>query len=76
MVEVYNAIPAEEYEEVIDGVARSIGAFYSYRNSVLGILDSISADYSNLSFDINALQQQLGDPENMNLLRSVLAKLG
>ena len=39
-------------------------------------LDTIKQDYSNLDFDASAIQAKLGDPENIALLRDVLAKLG
>ena len=42
----------------------------------MGILENISTDYSNLNLDASAIQQKLADPENMELLRSILSKLG
>ena len=74
--EVINAIPEAEYHEVVCGVEDSINAIYAYRNSVMGILDTIGQDYSNLSFDATEIQKKIGDPENMALLKQVLTKLG
>jgi hypothetical protein len=74
--EVINAIPEAEYHEVIRGVEDSINAIYTYRNSVMGILDTISTDYSNLDFDASSIQKKIADPENMALLKQVLTKLG
>ena len=74
--EVINAIPEAEYHEIICGVEDSINAIYTYRNSVMGILDTISMDYSNLDFDATEIQKKIGDPENMALLKQVLTKLG
>ena len=73
---VVNAIPEDEYHEVLCGVSDSIEAVYTYRNSVLGILESISADYSQLNFDAEEIQKKLGDPNNMAFLKEVLTKLG
>lgn len=73
---VINTIPETEYQEVLCGVSDSIDAIYTYRNSVMGILDTISADYSNLNFDATEIQKKIGDPENMALLKQVLTKLG
>lgn len=42
----------------------------------MGILDTISQDYSNLNLEASAIQEKLADPENMTLLKSVLSKLG
>ena len=73
---VIDLIPEEELDEVINGVAQSVKAIYTYRNSVLGILESISKDYSNLDLDATEIQQKLADPDNMALLKQVLTKLG
>lgn len=73
---VTDLIPEEELDEVINGLAQSVKAIYTYRNSVLGILESISQDYSALNLDATEIQQKLADPDNMALLKQVLTKLG
>lgn len=73
---VTDLIPEEDLDEVINGVAQSIKAIYTYKNSVLGILESISQDYSNLNLDATEIQQKLADPDNMALLKQILTKLG
>ena len=73
---ITDLIPEEELDEVINGVAQSVKAIYTYRNSVLGILESISQDYSALNLDATEIQQKLADPDNMALLKQVLTKLG
>ena len=73
---VTDLIPEEELDEVINGVAQSVKAIYTYRNSVLGILENISQDYSALNLDATEIQQKLADPDNMALLKQVLTKLG
>ena len=73
---VTDLIPEEELDEVINGVAQSVKAVYTYRNSALGILESISQDYSALNLDATEIQQKLADPDNMALLKQVLTKLG
>ena len=76
VAEIVNEIPEAEYHEILCGVSDSISAIYAYQNSILGILESISADYSNLNFDATEIQKKLADPDNMELLKGVLAKLG
>ena len=76
VAEVVNAIPEAEYHEVLCGISDSIDAIYTYRNSVMGILENISTDYSNLDLDATNIQKKLADPENMALLKQVLTKLG
>lgn len=73
---ILEAIPREEYCQIVDGIDQSIKAFYDYRNSAVGILDAVSSDYSNLNLDATEIQQKLADPQNMELLKSVLSKLG
>lgn len=74
--EIISAIPEEEYNFVIDGIDDTIEAFYQYQNSVLGILETVSQDYSNLQFDAQNIQQTIADPNNITLLKDVLTKMG
>ena len=69
-------IPSEEYNSIIDGVQRCSDAVYTYRNSILGLLDIITQDYDGLDLDAQKLQKEMNDPENLALLRQVLTKLG
>ena len=69
-------IPVEEYLEVMNGIDETIDAVYTYRNSVMGILDIISSDYNELNLDASKIQEKLADPNNMELLRNVLNELG
>lgn len=74
--DVLDAIPNSEYEKVYEGVWTTIDSIYAYKNSVMGILDNVVNDYSNLELDAANLQKSIADPENLELLRAVLAKLG
>lgn len=73
---VVNAIPKAEYNEVLCGVSDSIDAVYTYQNSIMGILDNISTDYSNLNLDASEIHKNLADPNNMALLKQILTQLG
>ena len=73
---VIKAIPEPEYDEILTGIKQTIKSVYKYQNSILGILDTISQDYSNLNLDASAIHQQLADPENMALLKNIMTKLG
>ena len=72
---IIKVIPEAEYDEICAGVWHSINSIYKYQNSVLGILDTIGTDYSNLDFDITELQQKLADPNNLELVRGMLTKM-
>lgn len=70
------AIPNEEYDFIIRGINEVIEAYYKYQNSIYGILETVSQDYSNLDFDATKIQKELADPENLELLKAVVTKLG
>lgn len=74
--EVISRISEEEMATLLDMVEDTIHSVYNYNNSAMGILDSISTDYSNLNLDATEIQQKLSDPQNLELLRSIMAKLG
>lgn len=73
---IINSIPEEEYHEILCGVSDSIDAVYAFRNSIVGILDRISQDYSALNLDALDIQQKLADPNNLAFLKQVMGKLG
>ena len=74
--DIISQIPEDEYNFIIDGINKTVDAVYTYNNSVLGILEAVSKDYSNLDFDATQIQKKMADPENLKLVRDVLAKLG
>lgn len=69
-------IPESEYVMLQNGVIECADNLYKYRNSALGIMESISSDYSDLNFDATAIQEKLADEKNLELLRSILTKMG
>ena len=73
---IIDAIPQIEYDELTHGIYDTIDAVYSYQNSVLGILETVSQDYSNLNLDATEIQKKLADPNNMELLKDIMTKLG
>jgi hypothetical protein len=73
---IYDAIPTSEVAYLADSLYKSIEAIYSYQNSVLGILESVSQDYSQLKLDANEIKEDLADPNNLTLLKDILSKLG
>lgn len=73
---IIEAIPEDEYQNLLTWIEETINAFYSYKNSALGILDTVAADYSNLNLDATAIQEKIADPQNLTLLKDVMTKLG
>lgn len=72
---IIDAIPGEEYCSVWAGIENSIEAIYKYQNSVLGILDNIKEDYSNLDLDITKLSSKLTDNKNLDVIKNILTNL-
>ena len=73
---ILEAIPAEEYNFITQTTWQIIEGIYRYKNSAMGIMESIASDYSNLDFDATEIQKKIGDPNNMELLKQILSKLG
>ena len=74
--DLISAIPEDEYAFLIDGINESIEAVYKYQNSILGILETVSQDYSNLELDATKIQEKMANPDNLAMLKDVLTKLG
>ena len=74
--QIIEMIPKAEYDAILDGVERCSNAIYTYRNSVMGILDTIGQDYSNLDLDATAIQQKIADPNNLALLKGIMNQMG
>ena len=74
--DVAMTIDKEDLQEIQEDVFATIKNIYDYKNSVMGILDTISTDYSNLDLNASEIQKKLADPSNMELLKNILTKLG
>lgn len=72
--EVIENIPKAEYEAILEGIQQTIESVYKYQNSILGILDSISQDYSNINLDIDGIKDKLTNPDQIATLKD-LAKM-
>jgi hypothetical protein len=73
---IIEAIPVSEYNFIKSTTWDIIEGIYKYKSSAMGIMESIASDYSSLDFDATEIQKKIGDPNNMELLRQVLSKLG
>lgn len=74
--DISQAICENDLVEIYESVYDSIQNIYDYKNSVMGILDTVSTDYDNLTLDATEIKNQLSDENNLSLLRDVLSKLG
>lgn len=67
---------SDEFDFITVTVDATIAEIYEYKNSVLGILENIQADYGDLKLEASEIHDMLADPDNMTLLKEVLTKLG
>ena len=74
--DIVNTIDENDWKEIQENVWKTIENIYAYRNSVMGILDTINTDYSNLNLDATAIKEELSNEDNLRLLRDVVSKLG
>ena len=68
-------IPKEEIEQISNGIEKTIESVYKYQNSVLGVLETIKADYSNLNLDINTLNETIADPQVLDFVKGMLTNI-
>lgn len=73
--EILKAIPMKELGYLRSGLDCTSKSLYKYQNSVLGLMDTISKDYSDLNFDLDELKKKIADPEQLSLVKDVLTKL-
>ena len=74
--DILNNIAEQEWIDIQSGIKEVIDNYYSYRNSVMGVLESVSMDYNNLDLDAKKIQESIKDPESLGLLKDILNKLG
>ena len=73
---IEEAIPEDELDFICEALDDTINSVYKYQNSVMGILDTISQDYSTLSLDASEIQKKLNSAEGVEFLKDVMDKLG
>ena len=73
---VVELIPETEYDFLIESTDECIEAVYNYVNSARGIMESVVNDYKDTDLDATKIEEKIKDPENLQLLRNVLTKLG
>lgn len=75
-IEVFKNIPEKEYQLLLNWLRETISGFEKHRDSAMGILERVSADYKDLDFDAQKIQKEIAEPGNLELLKDVLTKLG
>ena len=76
---LWNAVKQVLGDELIlveDTSIAVINELYKYKDSALGILQTITEDYENLDLDANKLKEKIADKDNVGFLKDVMDKLG
>lgn len=76
MSDIINTMEISEYNYLYKNTLDIAEKMYEYSNSIYGILDNIATDYSNLNLDANEIYQKIADPENLALVKDIMAKMG
>lgn len=74
--DIFNAIPKSELDYIVYGIHDSVQSLYKYRNSLVGMLEAITANYSSVSFDLENIMKQIQDPQALAMLKQILPLLG
>ena len=73
---VIDEIPSTEIDWITEVTMDTVNSVYQYHNSALGILEAMQTDYNGLDLDAGAIQQKIADPENLELLKGIMTRLG
>lgn len=73
---ILTVLPKSEWDSINNQSQQVIANIYHYRNSAMGIMQMIVADYSNLNLDAQAIRDALADENNLSFLRKVVTELG
>ena len=73
---IFTAISPYEYKQIQGWIRELVDSIYTYKNSIVGMMELIKDDYSNIELEAEKIQETLGDKENLTLLRDVMEKLG
>lgn len=73
---IFDKINPYEYNQIKSWVHELINSIYVYKNSVVGIMDTIKEDFNLMDLDASKIAQNLGNKENMELLKDILTQMG
>lgn len=73
---VEDKIPEIERTYVWNNILELAKEITTYNSSILGILRTVNEEYEAMDLDATKIQQALGDPENLTLIKNIVEKLG
>ena len=73
---IFDKINPYEYNQIKSWVHELINSIYAYKNSVVGIMDTIKEDFNLIDLDTEKLVERLGNKENIEFINELLNKMG
>lgn len=73
---VLEAIPEEEYEDLMNDVGECAKHTIDYLNSFAGMIKNVVANYDATKMNVEEIMKTLDDPEKIGLVKDVLDKIG
>lgn len=74
--EVINAMPENEYNDILKSTKECIIEIYAYYNSIMGLMEKLNFEYKSTDFNIETLKEKLDSLGDVSLLQDVVTKLG
>lgn len=71
-MDVLKEIAEHDWSDIQDSIKIIIDNIYKYRNSVMGILEAVSADYSDLNLNADTLTDKVLNPESLATLKELI----
>lgn len=75
-IKVFSALNPYEYQQLQSWIHELIDSIYKYKNSLVGMMEIIKEDYSNIELDAENIQKTLDSQEDLGFLKDVMDKLG
>lgn len=69
---IKESIYEADWKEIEDTITETVDNIYKYKNSIMGILENVSTDYSAVNMDLAAIQEKLTDPSVVGLINDIL----
>lgn len=64
-----------DFNDIHEYVKLVISEINRHKDSMLGVLEAVNQDYSNLQYDVQSLTEPLTDPNSLTLLKTIATKL-
>ena len=66
----------DDIKYIFNLISQTAKEIYTYRTSLVGIMEKITSDYGALSLDAEQIKQNLDNPEGLELLRNIMDRFG